>query len=79
MDTKMNIEYGYNIIYKYEVNIDYGYGYRYSIVLDTNMNTDMDTCTRYGMLFVPYCLSITLVSENYKTGGKGRRYEKFEI
>jgi len=69
----MNTQYGYNIIYKYKVNIECKYGYKYGIILDTNMNTGMGT--RYGMLFVPYCLSITLVSKNYKKGG---RFEKFK-
>jgi len=58
------------------VNTECGCGHIYNIVLDTNMNMDMDMDTRYGMLLVPYCLSITLVFENYKRGG---RYEKIKI
>jgi len=39
----------------------------------------MDTGTIYRMLFVPYCLSITLVSKNYKRGGRGGRFENLKI
>jgi len=93
MNTKMNIGYGYSIMYEYEVNIECGYGYKYNIILDMDTNTNMSMGTRYRMLFVPYCLSITLVSGNYKReeGGKGMKnlkifflgvekgYEKFKI
>jgi len=73
MDTKINIGYKYNIIYEYEMNIECGYGYKHSTVLDMNMDMGM----RYGMLFDPCCLSITLVSKNYKRGGEGMKILKF--
>jgi len=47
---------------------------KYDTILDMNIGMG----TRYGMLFVPYCLSITLVSENYKRGrGEGMKNLKF--
>jgi len=50
---------------RYNIGYKYEYGYEYEI-------RDV-VCF---MLFVSYCLSITLVSENYKRG-EGGRYEKF--
>jgi len=61
-------------MYEYEVNIECGYEYRHGIILDTNMNMGMGT--RYGMLFVPYCLLITLVSKNYKKMEGGKVWKK---